>query len=456
MHSRHGAERIVEEVDPPPRPLRIKKIRKSPSMPFGGGVWDSKSSPQLPCRGPPPSKSFLGLAFPPQPKPRSSSAGVLLVDRAGNIPGAVTDLSSGLRSDSMRRASSQRHGETKVPGVGMAWLQRPKSVRPLSALPPTSAYETSCMDNTDSRLPFCPTPHYHNGRKLSSQILPTSRNSSGDATAGTSHRSTSYQSTLETADIPATKDDVLDGTKKEGLDIRRAASTGGNGKKNLFDFRNSNTPTKEPVEGSTDKTPVKGWKEKMFPKDFFTRGSTGAVSPKKEAKTKGRERASSVSSTTTVKTVQIIPRSPTSTGDSHFTRIDIPSSSGWCEYSNWQSRSSVGAWQLDGHVATSSLAGSKIRSRNILNDSVLGIFEGNVGGMGRTRLKKAGHWKPPTLQLQMEVFAETEKVPISYPGSGSEKVVWVSVELDGMVDKGTESFEGSKIGLDVGVLMDIS
>lgn len=454
LHSQHGTERIAEEVDPPPRPLRIKKIRKSPSMPFGG-VWDSKSSPQLPRRAPPPSKSFLGLGFPPQPKPRSSSAGVL-TDRAGNKPGAITNMSSGLSSDTMRRASSQRHGEPKVPGAGMGWLQRPKSARPLSTLSPTLANQA--VDEMDSRLPFCPTPRYQNGRKLSSERSPTSRNSSGDATAGTSHRSTSYQSTLEPPNVPATQDGILDVAKKEVSDIRRVVSTGGNGKKNMFDFRNSTTSAKEPIaEGPTDKTPVKGWKDKMFPKDFFTRGSTGAVSPKKEAKTKGRERTSSVSSTTTTKTVQIIPRSSNSTGDSNFTRIDIPSSPGWSEYSNWQSRSSVGAWQLDGHVATSSLAGSGIRPRNVLNDSVLGIFEGNVGGIGRTRLKKAGHWKSPTLQLQMEVVAETEKVPISYQGgSGNEKVVWVSVELDGVVDKGTESFEGSKIGLDVGVLMDVS
>lgn len=334
----------------------------------------------------------------------------------------------------------------------MAWLQKPKSTRPLNTLSPASTQEA--IDDMESRIPFFPTPPYQSVRKLSSRALPTSRNSSGDATAGTSHRSSSYQSARGVPNIPETQDGVLDGTKKAVTDLRRIASTGGNGRRNIFDFRNLNTSTKEHVtEGSADKTPTRGWKEKMFSKDFFTRSGT---SPKKEVKMKGRDRASSESSTTTVKTMDIA-RPPTSIGDSSFTRIDIPTGHGWCEHSGWQSQSSPGAWQLDGHVATSSLAGSGIRSRNTLNDSVLGIFEGSIGGMSRTRLKKAGHWKSPTLQLQMEVVAETEKVPISYlGGSGSDKVVWVSVELDGIVDKGTESFEGRKIGLDVGVLMDIS
>lgn len=281
-----------------------------------------------------------------------------------------------------------------------------------------------------------------------------SRNSSGDATAGTSYRSSSYQSTVEAS---RTTDGVLNGTKKGTSDLRRSSSVG-NGKKYRFDFRNSNPPAKEHVsEASADKTPVKGWKEKMFPRDFFTRGGGGSgVSPKKEGKIKGRERTNSVSSSATVKTMHPARPSPTIGGPS-FTRIDIPRNHGWCEYSNLQSNSRAAPWQLDGHVATSSLGGSGIKPRNTLNDSVLGIFEGSVGAMGRTRLKKAGHWKSPTLQLQMEVVAETEKVPITYPGgSGTDKVVWVSIELDGIVDKGTESFEGSKIGLDVGVLMDIS
>lgn len=453
LHSRPGTERIAEEVDPTPRPLRIKKIRKSPSMPFGG-VWDSKLSSQLPHRGPPPMRSFLGLGFPPQPKPRSSSAGVLLTDKTGNTLGAqITNTSTGLRSDTMRRASSQRHGEKKeLPGAGMAWLQRPKSARPLNTLSPSSTQET--IGEMESRIPFFPTPPYQSTRKLSSRALPTSRNSSGNATAGSSHRSSSYQSANGPPNTLEAQDCVLDGTNKVATDLCRIASAGGNGRRNIFDFRNPITSAKEHVaEGSADKTPTRGWKEKMFSKDFFTRSGT---SPKKEIKTKGRERASSVSSTTTVKTMDVT-RPPTSIEDLSFTRIDIPTGHDWCGHGNWQSQSTPGAWQLDGHVATSSLTGSGIRSRNVLNDSVLGIFEGSVGGMSRTKLKKAGHWKPPTLQLQIEVVAETEKVPISYPGgSGSDKVVWVSIELDGIVDKGTESFEGSKIGLDVGVLMDIS
>lgn len=451
LHSRPGTEPIVEEVDPTPRPLRIKKIRKSPSMPFGG-VWDSKLSSQPPRRGPPPTKSFLGLGFPPQPKPRSSSAGVLLTDKAGNTPGTqMTNISTGLRSDTIRRASSQRYGERKeLPGAGMAWLQRPKSARPLNTSSPASTQEA--IGDMESHIPFSPTPPYQSTRKPSSRALPMSRNSSGGATAGTSHRSSSYQSASGSPNTPEAQDGFLDGTKKVATDLRRISSAGGNGRRSIFDFRNPITTTKEHVtEGSADKTPTRGWKEKMFSKDFFTRSS-----PKKEVKIKGRERATSVSSTTTVK-IMGITRPPTPIEDSSITRIDIPTGHGWCGYGNWQSQSSPGAWQLDGHVATSSLTGSGIKSRNALNDSVLGIFEGSVGGMSRTRLKKAGHWKSPTLQLQMEVVAETEKVPISYPGgSGSDKVVWVSIELDGIVDKGTESFEGSKIGLDVGVLMDVS
>lgn len=427
---------VIEDVDSTPRPLRIKKIRKSPSMPFGG-VRDSRPLPQLARRGPPPSRSFLGLSFPPQPKPRSSSAGVLLTDKMNHISGDGASVETGLRTDTVRRASSQRQAERKeLPGAGMAWLQRAKSVRPLST--PTSTNEA--LDDIQSGVSFSPPSGYQNARRRSWQIS-KSRDSSGDATAGTSFRSSSYQSLDDEPRTPIPKDGNI---------------LGGNGKKSKPNYGGSTFSEKEhSSEDSVGKTPAKGWKEKMFSRDFFTRGSAG-TSLKKEAKAKNIERSNSVSSANTTKSAHI-QRSSTVAGKPTSTRIDISSNHSWCEPDYQYSRNGTRTWQLDGNGATSSLTGSGIRHKSDFNDSVLGIFEGSVGGVGRTRLKKAGHWKPPTLQLQMEVVAETEKVPITYPGGhGDEKVVWVSIELDGKVDEGTESFEGIKVGLDVAVLMDVS
>lgn len=428
-------------------------------MPFYS-TRDIKPLPPLARREPPPTRSFLGLSFPPQPKPRSSSAGVLLADKIGNTPDSRIYIPAGQRTETIRRASSQRQsGRKELPGPGMAWLQRAKSVRPLSTLTPGSM--SAALDDIESGVEFSPSYGYQNTRRESWQRIPKSRDSSGDATAGTSFRSSSLPSLDERSKTPTAPDikHLKEGDKGVGK-MRRISSASqatGNSKNHNLDLKNSNHSAKEDnPRKPADKTPTRGWKEKMFYREFFTRGNSVA-SPKKEAKTKTRERTHSGSSSTTMKVVRIPRTSPTTAG-SNATRIDIPGIGGWSEHSTQHSRSSASsAWQLDGHVAASSMTSSGIRSANSFNDSVLGIFEGSVGGMSRTRLKKAGHWKPPTLQLQMEVVAEKEKVPISFPGGqANDTVVWVSVEIDGKVDKGTESFEGSKIGLDVGVLMDIS
>lgn len=361
--------------------------------------------------------------------------------------------------NTIRRASTQRENARKeMPGAGMAWLQRPRSTRPISSVPTssTSAPDEALRDPTST-----PASGYVTAQTHCSSKMPGSRNSSGDATAGSSFRSSSYQSVgLKLSTITSEADpDVSDEIVKGAFRLRRASSTAGvhgNKKKNILDFRNSHPPsTDQSADGSTEKAATKGWKEKVFSKDFFTRVGS---SPKKEGKVKGRDRNNSTSSSNTLQLAHI-PRPLTTAANSSpsSTRIEIPSNRSWCEGGFRYKGNDGGGWQLDGYGETLGTGYFSHSQKGTFNDSVLGIFEGSQGDRGRTRLKQASHWKSPVLRLQMEVVAETEKIPISYPGvSGGEKVIWVSVELDGKVDSGTESFEGSKVGLDVGILMDLS
>jgi hypothetical protein len=88
---------------------------------------------------------------------------------------------------------------------------------------------------------------------------------------------------------------------------------------------------------------------------------------------------------------------------------------------------------------------------------VLEKFEGNVGGKVRTEERKSGQWRPPALCLEANVVAQKDKVPVAFPDSeGRGKTVWVSVELEGKVHFNGDRPVGSGVGLDVGVLMDLS
>ncbi|KAI5845843.1 hypothetical protein DFP73DRAFT_476526 [Morchella snyderi] len=415
LPTRAFAERVTEDTDPAPRPLSIRKLRKSPSLPVGKQV-------HFPRRPLPQSRSFLGVTFPPQPKQRSSSTGVLLIDK--------NNVNKKTGKETLRRSSTAKTDKKRdLPGAGMAWLQRPRNSRQPGSTPTTGSHDSSTRNSLD----YTPTPEsgYVTAPTHHSPTEPGSRNSSGDATAGSSYRTR--------------------------FKLRRASSTGAHGSKKQVDSKSANASS-EPIE----KIASKGWKDKVFSREFFTRvGGGGANVTKKETKTKVKERSSSGSSatmaTTTKDTVLAGPLNDAEKSTS-VNRVLLKTSQSWCEPRTSRKANDISRahWDINGDSNnTGNFLGQG--NKGNFNDSVLGIFEGSAGGMTRTKLKKTGQWKPPVLQLQMEVVSETEKVPISYPGSqGTEKGTWISVELDASVDGGAEGFQGSKVGLDVGILIDTS
>ncbi|RPB08495.1 hypothetical protein P167DRAFT_494005 [Morchella conica CCBAS932] len=414
---------MTEDTDQTPRPLSIRKLRKSPSLPVGR---ESKQV-HFPRRPPPQSRSFLGVTFPPQPKQRSSSTGVLLTDK-NNINKQRTG------KETLRRSSTAKTDKKRdLPGAGMAWLQRPRNSRQPAGTPTTSSQDSSIRNSLDD---YTPTPE----------------------SAGSSYRTRSYGSAEVKIEISPDQieTDVVQHGKK-GFKLRRASSTGAHGSKKRVDSKSENISS-EPIE----KVASKGWKDKVFSRDFFTRvGGGGANVPKKETKPKVKERSSSSSSTTMATTIKNIGATGLLNDGEKSTsvkRVLLKTSQSWCEPGTLRKANDISRPHWDA-ISESNNTGNFLGQGNKgnFNDSVLGIFEGSTGGMTRTRLKKTGQWKPPILQLQMEVVSETEKVPISYPGSqGTEKATWISIELDASVDGGTEGFQGSKVGLDVGILIDTS
>ncbi|KAI5821251.1 hypothetical protein BZA77DRAFT_299033 [Pyronema omphalodes] len=106
---------------------------------------------------------------------------------------------------------------------------------------------------------------------------------------------------------------------------------------------------------------------------------------------------------------------------------------------------------MDGIAST----GDERSTGKIFNDSVIGIIDGKVGIISKS--KSGYQWKPPMLTLNLQVICPFDRLPVRVR-KGME--LWVAVILQGHV-VGDIDWPGAVgnaagIGLDVGVLLDIS
>lgn len=104
------------------------------------------------------------------------------------------------------------------------------------------------------------------------------------------------------------------------------------------------------------------------------------------------------------------------------------------------------AMQMDGH-------GEQDDMDRVLNDSVVGIFNGRSGGRTRS-LRYQPLWKPPVLELDVRISSDLDRIPVESKRGPQE--AWVSVSIEGNIRGDVDFSKAPMLGLDVGILMDLS
>lgn len=359
------------------------------------------------------SRSFFGMGFPPSPKARSSSAGVLNEKK---------DIE---RNGTVIRSSAPG-------GAGMAWLQRPQGKSHGAARDrETKGHGWAVFPVSDTR-----------------DLL--------EARAG--EPTTRSSSATSSADVRPHSDEPL-GNKKETF-LRRAASTGagyGSFVKQKLDFRRPEATQQLTKEHAEPKSPERGWARNaiQYSKGLFHSNSTSTAVKRRDSESiTEADRSFSFSSAKSVLAVYAPSRTSSGANEApSVAEIDEPGNptpGGGLQ----RGRAFKAGWQVDGQDGSKALAR---RSNYVPRDSVLGMFEGNIGGKAHTEERKSAQWKPPVLCLETIVVPQRDKIPVAFPDSeGRGRRVWVSVEFEGKVHFNGDKPLGAGVGLDVGVLMDLS
>ncbi|KAL7273830.1 hypothetical protein RUND412_003296 [Rhizina undulata] len=417
-----------KEEELTPRPLRVRKLRKSPSVP--SSIIRSRLPSKLEIVET--QRTFFGINLPPAPKPRSSSTGVLSTKQAN--PGSLTQMPMkerrmtagkprGFRSASPKPLKSNARKKAVTPGAGMGWLQRPQTAKP-------------------PHVPVLITPQLNSSRDDKSSAPSTaSRNTSAKATTGGSSRNSSMNS-VETHQHISLSSDV-----RKGPPSKRSTSCDeayGNVVKEKSNVLSSEPDLKLPDETSNNKAHTKGWKKKMFTRDFFMGGASSRKYEKVNSKGKGDD------GSFTTETESISSRS--------FFKKEAAAPANFSSSSNASQRScsvfADSAWQLDGHDGSALDEYLQGGAKKVFNDSVIGIFNGKIGGLPR---RSDRPWNPPVLTLEVSVVAEIDKFAVNVMKSeGYIAETWVVVELQAKVESEGTPIKGVEVGLDVGILMDIS
>ncbi|PWW77832.1 hypothetical protein C7212DRAFT_362443 [Tuber magnatum] len=391
---------IEDGSDITPRPLVIKKIKKSPSMLFRkkdkGGQAGKEKDKEL-------KRGFLGMNFPPSPRARSSSTGVLGQDKEKGKLDRDGDL-----NDAQNPAGGK--GPASSPSAGrMSWPQRPAAGQIESA--PNRDKETRSYQREN----FPPMEHNH---------------PEGCQFADNKHGKSTF---LRRASSTSAKYDKI---PRQRLEQRGLGAIGG-----------------VPEETFPPKSPPKGWRQMAM--DLFqgNNGNSGQAAVKRANSREGK-RSDSISSTKSVLTYATPPEAPPAESDA---TSDVekrvgrgpPGNSG---ASGMRQSDSPGRSRHPSHDGRSTLP------HGVFNDtSFLAALDGNIGGKNRTRPKRCGQWKPPMLIVDLVVTPEQDTLPIRSGQSGDQNSFWISVEIEGKVNS-CAGYAGQQhgVGLDVGVLMDLS
>ncbi|RPA90155.1 hypothetical protein L873DRAFT_1795647 [Choiromyces venosus 120613-1] len=416
-----GRRPMEDDSDITPKPLRIK-VKRSPSMPFRKkpkGGQDGKEKDKESKKG------FLGMNFPPSPRARSSSAGVLDKDKDKGKSDKDGDP-----NDAHNPANGKAAGSS--PGAArMAWLQRP-AARQMASIPDHG-------EETDSS--------HHRGN-----FAPVERNHS----EGYESRDSSSHAGEDACLLPYSDGHFAEGKNRKNAFMRRASSTSAKYDKTArqrLEQRRLGTANRVLEEGMPAKSPPKGWKQMAI--DLF-QGNTGTSAQAiKRANSRKRERSDSISSTKSILTYSTPPEvspleSDATVGAEKHLGGSLP-----------RNFAASGMWQLDGPDGSRHFSRdgrSTVPRGHVRNTSVLGIFEGNIGGKNRTRGQKCGKWRPPTLTVDLVVTPERDTLPIYSGQSAGQNGLWISVEIEGKVSSSGSGYAGQPqgVGMDVGVLMDLS
>ncbi|KAF8253921.1 hypothetical protein K440DRAFT_657063 [Wilcoxina mikolae CBS 423.85] len=331
---------------------------------------------------------------PPTPK-RKSSAGATL-KRSGTVD---ERKSSGylLQLDGPADMPERRKSPVKERG-GMAWLQRPEK-------------REARVKSIDTRDALTHAVTMGDGKGMRDRSLTE----------------------------PAKPTSIDGAASRFNSDMKRALSSGSRLKK-TFALGADTAIDDESYEHDDAVDKVKKWKKRVFSKDFFKPDSK-ALKAEKSSHSVTRTPiftppAPSVKSDKTDKTV-ITKRSLNSRHSS-----DTNAS---------QAASTVESFQMDG-IGSPDEEGPTDKA---FNDSVIGMIDGKIGGIFRAKCGK--QWKPPILTLDMRVIAPVDRIPVKV-GHGHE--FWIAVVLQGRVvgdiDSPSSIGNAAGIGLDVGILLDIS
>jgi len=409
---------IEDDNDITPRPLRIKKVKKSPSMPFrmkSRGRQEGKEKDKESRRG------FLGMGFPPSPRARSSSAGVLGKDWDKGKPDGDGDI-----NDARKPPGGKGAGSSPT-GARMAWLQRP------------GARQMASISDHGNKI---------DSHRRGNSVLMELNNSQGHE----SHDSSSHAG--EDACLLPYSDDQSTGDRHEkNAFLRRAASTGAKYDKSArqrLEQRRLGAVNWVFEETVPTKSPPRGWRQMAM--DLF-QGNPNQANIKR-ANSRKSERSDSMSSTKSALIYttppEVSPIKPDAAGDTG-NQVDGGLPKNFAAGDMWQLGGKNGSRHISCDERSVTPPG-RVRSA-----SVLETLDGNMGGKHRSKPQKRGQWRPPMLILDLAITPERDTLPIYSSQSGQQNGFWISVEIEGRVSN-SAGYAGQSqgVGMDVGVLMDLS
>lgn len=234
-------------------------------------------------------------------------------------------------------------------------------------------------------------------------------------------------------------------TARGNFDMKRAVSSGSRFRK-AFN-KGTDSPIEEETFDHDAVNKVKKWKKRVFSKDFFKGDGKGQ---------RLSDRKSSLSTPTEDTEVSTSTSSIVSDCSNHtvITRHSVKSvkSRGSSDTAASQAASTIEEFQVDG---VGSAPTDEDATGKVFSDSVVGMIDGKVGLKHRYRCGQ--QWKPPMITLNIQVISPVDRMPVVV---SPDNEIWVAVVLQGMVvgeiDRPGVAGNTSGIGLDVGILLDIS
>ena len=279
-------------------------------------------------------------------------------------------------------------------------------------------------------------------------------------------------------DSPATRTSTDSAAARFNSDMRRAISSGGRlkkkkahvspavqalGKMDSFpiDLLPSPRAAVEPGDAATTGKGKRKWRKRVFSSDFFKPSGAGDKVNHNPEKNNGQPAiaaaVAAAAATPKTATLETIPPSP-----------PAPSAvltSGHAVTTNESRRSRCASSGTDANQVASTVESCLVNgirppeeresAGKVFND-VIGMADGKVGCT--SKMTRAHRWRPPILALDMQVLAAADRVPVT-TGHGYD--LWIAVVLQGHVVGdidflGTSGPNTAGIGLDVGLLLDVS